>query len=54
MEKKKQYSMTILTHVKTYKPFESFGELALITDKKRAATIEVVGDSDAHFAVLSK
>ena len=48
------YSVSLLKPVKKYKPFESFGELSLITDKRRAAKLEVSEDGDAHFAVLSK
>ena len=44
----------MLVNVKTYKPFESFGELALLKDRRRAAKIEVTSQSDAYFAVLSK
>jgi len=40
--------------IKVYGPFESFGELALITNKRRKAKLEVTGDEDAHFALLSK
>jgi hypothetical protein len=40
--------------VHTYGPYESFGELALLTNKRRAAKLEVTGHSDAHFAILSK
>jgi len=52
--KRKYYQMSILKKVVTYKPFESFGELALIQNKRRAAKLEVNGASDAYFAVLSK
>ena len=51
---RKPYILSILKVVKIYKPFESFGELALITSKRRAAKLEVTGVCDAHFAVLSK
>jgi len=40
--------------VKVYEPFESFGELALITNKRRQAKLEVTGDSDAYFALLGR
>lgn len=46
--------MSILKVVHTYGPNESFGELALLTNKKRAAKLEVTGHSDAHFAILDK
>ena len=48
------YTVSLLKPVKRYKPFESFGELSLITDNKRAAKLEVSEDGDAHFAILSK
>lgn len=48
------YLLSILKVVKIYKPFDSFGELALITSKRRAAKLEVTDECDAHFAVLSK
>ena len=51
---RKYYYVSILKIVKTYGPFESFGELALLTNKRRAAKLETSGDCDAHFAVLSK
>ena len=54
ISEKNQYLLSILKCVKVYKPFESFGELALITDKRRAAKLEVTDDTDAHFAVLNK
>lgn len=38
------YSVKILKVVKVYEPFESFGELALITNKRRKAKLEVIGD----------
>ena len=40
--------------VKIYEPGSSFGELALITNKRRKAKLEVSSESDAHFAILSK
>ena len=46
--------MTILKTVHTYSPYESFGELALLTNKRRAAKLEVSGQGDAHFAILDK
>ena len=51
---RKFYCMNILKVVHTYKPFSSFGELALITNKKRKAKLEVTGEQDAHFVLLSK
>ena len=51
---RKFYTMHILKVVHTYGPYESFGELALLTNKRRAAKLEVVGHSDAHFAILDK
>lgn len=54
INERQHYQITILTHVKTYKPFESFGEIALITDRKRAAKLQVTSQTDAHFIVLSK
>ena len=51
---RRYYIISILKHVFTYNQFGSFGELALITNKRRAAKLEVTADSDAHFAVLSK
>ena len=41
-----------LTDVKTLNTGDSFGELALIDNKPRAATI--ICKSDSHFAVLEK
>jgi len=38
--------------VKTYRDMTAFGELALITNKRRKAKLETA--SDTHFAVLSK
>lgn len=38
--------------VKTYGAQTSFGELALITNKRRKAKLET--SEDTHFAVLSK
>ena len=49
---RKYYYVNILKVVKTYKSFSSFGELALITNKRRAAKLEAV--EDTHFAILSK
>ena len=40
------------TYLKTYKPGDFFGELALITNKPRAATIRCL--QDCHFAVIQK
>ena len=51
---RKYYYVKILKVVKVYKPFESFGELALITNKSRKAKLEVGSEEDAHFALLSK
>lgn len=38
--------------VRHYQPMTSFGELALITNKRRKAKLETAADT--HFAVLSK
>ena len=38
--------------VKTYTEFTSFGELALLTNKRRKAKLETA--TDTNFAVLSK
>lgn len=38
--------------VKTYAEYGSFGELALITNKRRKAKLET--QTDTHFAILSK
>ena len=46
--------MSILKVVHTYGPYESVGELALLTNKRRAAKLEVSGHNDAHFAILDK
>lgn len=51
---RKYYVLKFLKTVKKYKPFESFGELALITNKHRKAKLEVGPEEDAHFALLSK
>ena len=51
---RKFYNMSILKIVHTYRQHESFGELALLTNKRRAAKLEVTGDCDAHFAILDK
>ena len=51
---RKFYHISIMRTVKTYEPGSSFGELALITNKRRKAKLEVESDSDAHFAILSK
>lgn len=51
---RKFYYVSILQKVHVYKAFESFGELALIKNKRRAAKLEVNGTSEAHFAILSK
>lgn len=48
------YYITIMKVVHTYGEFESFGELALIQNKRRAARLEVSQAGDAHFAVMSK
>ena len=52
--KRKYYQISYLKRVVTYYPFQSFGELALIQNKRRAAKLEVTNASDAYFAVLSK
>jgi len=49
---RKYYSVNIMKLVKTYTEHGSFGELALITNKRRKAKLET--QSDTHFAVLSK
>jgi CRP-like cAMP-binding protein len=46
------YYINILKLVRTYEANESFGELALITNKRRKAKLEC--QTDCHFAVLSK
>ena len=48
----KKYEVTQLMDVLTLSDGGSFGELALITNKNRQAT--VVTDEDTHFAVLNK
>lgn len=48
------YCLSILQVVKTYRPLESFGELALINNRRRKAKLEVADECDAHFALLSK
>ena len=53
-KERKYYQINILKTSRTYHPFESFGELALITNKRRKAKLVVTGDEDAHFALLSK
>lgn len=40
--------------IRVYKEYESFGELALINNKKRAAKLEVSTRGSAFFAVLSR
>lgn len=52
--RRKYYYISMLRKVHTYKAFESFGELALIQNKRRAAKLEVNGSGDAYFAILSK
>ena len=49
---RKYYYVNILKLVKTYEAYESFGELALITNKRRKAKLEC--SADTHFAVLSR
>ena len=49
---RKYYFCNIMKLVKTYGPNESFGELALITNKRRKA--KLVTSTDTHFAILSK
>ena len=51
---RRYYIISIMKVVKVYEPFESFGELALITNKRRQAKLEVTGDSDAYFALLGR
>lgn len=51
---RKFYQLSILKPVKTYGPCTSFGELALLTNKRRKAKLEVKADCDAYFAVLNK
>jgi CRP-like cAMP-binding protein len=41
-----------MKQVKVYGDFTSFGELALITNKRRKAKLETI--EDTHFAILSK
>ena len=40
--------------IRVYKEYESFGELALINNKRRAAKLEVSQGGSAYFAVLSR
>ena len=49
---RKYYQINIMKVVKTYYEYGSFGELALITKKRRKAKLET--SSDTHFAILSK
>lgn len=49
---RKYYRVNILKQIKVYGDYESFGELALITNKRRKAKIETI--TDTHFALLSK
>ena len=49
---RKYYQINIMKVVKTYQEYGSFGELALITKKRRKAKLET--QSDTHFAILSK
>lgn len=46
------YYINILKLVKVYEAYESFGELALITNKRRKAKLEC--SADTHFATLSR
>lgn len=49
---RKYYYLNWFKQVKVYKDNQSFGELALLTDKHRQAKLETI--TDTHFAVLSK
>ena len=49
---RKYYYLSIMKTVKIYEGKGSFGELALLTNKKRKAKLETV--ENTHFAVLSK
>ena len=49
---RKYYYVNIMKVVKTYTEFGSFGELALLTNKRRKAKLEC--QTDTNFAVLSK
>lgn len=46
------YYVNLMKLVKTYTAKTSFGELALLTDKRRKAKLET--RAGTHFAVLSK
>lgn len=49
---RRYYFLNIMKQVKVYSNFTSFGELALITNKRRKAKLETI--EDTHFAILSK
>ena len=49
---KKYYYCNIMKTVKVYETYGSFGELALLTNKRRKAKLETI--EDTHFAILSK
>ena len=49
---KEIYFETTVDIVKTYKSGDSFGELALLDNKPRAASIRCI--ENCHFAVLEK
>lgn len=51
-QKRRYYFINIFKEVKRYCDYESFGELALLTNKRRKAKIETL--SECHFAILSK
>ena len=51
-QKRRYYYINIFKEVKKYGSFQSFGELALLTNKRRKAKLETL--TDTHFAVLSK
>lgn len=49
---RRYFFLNIMKQVKVYTDYTSFGELALITNKKRKAKLETI--EDTHFAILSK
>ena len=49
---RRYYFLNIMKQVKVYSDFTSFGELALITNKRRKAKLETI--EDTHFAILRK
>lgn len=49
---RRYYQINIMKVVKIYQEYGSFGELSLLTKKRRKAKLETL--SDTHFAILSK